>query len=51
MPWCVRRAKRIFVGDVDVDEVWVVFFGVGVIVFAFVPKVFADFFEASPWRP
>ena len=33
---CVRGAKYICISAVDVDEVWVVFFGVGVIVSAVV---------------
>ena len=47
----VRGANHICVGVVDVDEVWVVFVGVGVTFSAAVLDVFANFYKASPRRP
>ena len=49
--WCVCGSKRIFVGAVGVDDVWVVFFGVGVTLSPVVLNIFANFCKASPWRP
>ena len=49
--WCVRGAKRICVGDVGVDDVWVVFFSFDVTLSAVVPNIFSNLWKASPWRP
>ena len=49
--WCMCGSKRICVGAVGVDDVWVVFFGVGVTLSPVVLNIFANFCKASPWRP
>ena len=49
--WRVRGSKRICVGAVGVDDVWVVFVGVDVTLSAVVPNVFANSCKAYPWRP
>ena len=49
--WYVHGAKCICVGAVGVDEVWFVVVGVGVIFSVVVPNIFANFCNASPWRP
>ena len=41
--WCVRGAISIWVGTVDVDEVWFVVVGVGIMFCAVVPKCLAHF--------
>ena len=38
--WCMRESKRICVGDVGMDEVWVVVVGVGIYFSALVTIVF-----------
>ena len=49
--WYVRGAKRICVGAIGMDEVWVIFFGVRVTMYAVVPKKFPNLCKASTWRP
>ena len=49
--WCVRGAKRICVGVIGVDDVWVVCVGVDGTWSAVSQNIFADFCNASPWRP
>ena len=48
--WCVRGAKRICVGAVDVDDVWVVCVVVDGTWSTVSPNLFANFRKASPWR-
>ena len=49
--WCVRGAKRICLGAGSVDYVWVVCVGVAGTWSVVSPNIFANFFNASPWRP
>ena len=49
--WCVRGAKDICVGAVGVDDVWVVCFCVDGTWSTVSPNIFANFCNASPWRP
>ena len=51
MHWCVHGSKRRCVGNVGVDDFWVVCFSVAGTWSAVSPNIFADFFNASPWRP
>ena len=49
--WYVRGAKRICVGAIGMDEVWVVVVDVGIIFSALVPNCFDDCCKASTWSP
>ena len=48
--WCVCGANQICVGDVGVDDVWVIFVVVGVPLSTVVPNVFTNLCKASPCR-
>ena len=46
--WCMCGSKRIFVGAVGVDDVWVVFVSVDVYLSAVVLDIFDNLCKASP---
>ena len=49
--WCVCGAMSIWVGAVGVDEVLFLVVGVGVMFSAVVPKLFANYYNATPLHP
>ena len=49
--WRVHGSKRICVGAVGVDDVWVVFVSVDVTLSTVVPNIFTNMRKASPWWP
>ena len=51
MHWCVHGSKRRCVGNVGVDDFWVVCFSVAGTWSAVSPNIFADFSNSYPWCP
>ena len=49
--WCVRASKRICVGAISIDDFWVLCVGVDGNWSAVSKNIFANFWNASPWRP
>ena len=49
--WCVHGAKRMCVGAVGFDDVWIVCVGVDGTWSAVALNVFTNLCKASPWRP
>ena len=49
--WCVCGDQSVCVGNVGVDDVWVVCVVVAGIWSTVSPIIFANFCNASPWRP
>ena len=49
--WCVRGARRIWVGALGMDKFWFLVVGVGVMFSTVVPIFLANRCNASPWRP
>ena len=47
----MRGAKRICVGAIGMDDVWVVFVGVDITLSAVVPNILANLCRASQWGP